>query len=210
LRQRNSILAGGRDHGRGSEEGLLDSWDETLVRTGSTVANDRLRYVAQLKHALPDRLFGAEEIRIHYLSSVAVAQATLPEIQAAYRAKLAQARAVDEAAGFTSVGPHRDDLKIFADGKAVSTFGSAGQQRSALLSLYFAQMEIHRNLYGFYPVFMVDDVEAELDDLRLGLFLELIGKRTQTFLTTAKAGLIPSLEGSPQRFEVASGAIVPA
>ena len=52
-------------------------------------------------------------------------------------------------------------MKIYVNGKSLVDFGSAGQQRSGLLSLYFAQMEIHRETHGFYPIFLMDDAEAE-------------------------------------------------
>ncbi len=86
-------------------------------------------------------------------------------------------------------------------------FGSAGQQRSSLLSLYFAQMEIHRKVHEFYPVFLVDDVEAELDDARLRAFIQYLSDRTQTFLTTAKESLLPVVDGRMRRYEIAGGTV---
>jgi DNA replication and repair protein RecF len=69
-------------------------------------------------------------------------------------------------------------------------------------------MEIHRKTHGFYPVFLMDDVEAELDDLRLRAFIEYLSRRTQIFLTTAKESLLPSFTGETRRFEIQSGKIL--
>ena len=105
------------------------------------------------------------------------------------------------------MGPHRDDLKLYVNGKSLGEFGSAGQQRSSLLALYFSQMEIHAREHGFYPVFLVDDAEAELDQERLHTFLHYLAQRTQTVLTSAKDFLVPSLGLDPVRYEVRGGRV---
>jgi DNA replication and repair protein RecF len=207
LRQRNSVLSSARSSGRGVDDHLLDSWDETLVKGGAPLIANRRAYAASMKEMLPTAIFGEEKLALHYISPVRDEACGIEEIESAFRIRLRQARARDLQLGFTTVGPHRDDLKLFLDGKPLAEFGSAGQQRSALLSLYFAQMEIHQHTHGFYPVFLVDDVEAELDDERLRIFLRYLTDRTQTFLTTAKESLLPALSGSGRRFEISQGKI---
>jgi len=86
-------------------------------------------------------------------------------------------------------------------------YGSAGQQRSSLLALYFSQMEIHHGIHGFYPIFIVDDAEAELDEPRLNIFLEYLSRRTQTLLTSAKDIHLPILSGEFRKMEVCNGTI---
>jgi DNA replication and repair protein RecF len=105
------------------------------------------------------------------------------------------------------VGPHRDELKLFVNGKSLVDFGSAGQQRSGLLSLYFSQMEIHRKTHGFYPVFLVDDAEAELDTQRIDTFLKFLSQRTQTFLTSAKDFMLTAIPESTRHFSVKNGMV---
>jgi DNA replication and repair protein RecF len=122
-----------------------------------------------------------------------------------FRTKLSRSRSLDLKRGFTSAGPHRDDLKLFINGKALADFGSAGQQRSCLILLYLSQMEIHRRIHGFYPVFLMDDVEAELDTERLKIFLGYLTERTQTFLATAKPSILPTLVCEVRRFEIDAG-----
>ncbi len=68
-------------------------------------------------------------------------------------------------------------------------------------------MEIHRKLHGFYPVFLVDDVEAELDDARLRSFVQYLSDRTQTFLTTAKESLVPEASGAVRHFRITDGIV---
>jgi recombinational DNA repair ATPase RecF len=68
-------------------------------------------------------------------------------------------------------------------------------------------MEIHAREHGFYPVFLVDDAEAELDQERLHTFLHYLAQRTQTVLTSAKDFLVPSLGLDPVRYEVRGGRV---
>jgi DNA replication and repair protein RecF len=208
LKQRNSILSTSSGIRSGVDETLLESWDEALARAGARIVLNRLRYVQRLKEELQAGQFGAEVLKIHYLSTVPSESQRSDEMEALFRERLRSGRAADQKSGATSVGPHRDDLKLYADGKSLADFGSAGQQRSCLLTLYFAQMEIHRKEHGFYPVFLVDDVEAELDDCRLQAFLRYLSNRTQTFLTTAKEALLPAVPGPIHRFEVKAGTVI--
>jgi DNA replication and repair protein RecF len=207
LKQRNSILSAAREGGRRCDEQLLESWDETIIGAGARIVRNRLSYVEKMKQALIPDLFGSEILKIYYHSTIVESEIEIPQIEARFREKLLQLRSYDRRTGFTSVGPHRDDLKLFVNGKSLVDFGSAGQQRSGLLALYFSQMEIHRNFLGFYPVFLVDDAEAELDQERLSAFLQYLARRTQTFLSSAKDFFLSDMTGDVHRFEIQNGRI---
>jgi DNA replication and repair protein RecF len=205
LKQRNALLSQPGD----IDEALLESWEEALIQNGVRIVAQRKRYVDQIKKQLPTGLFGNDILKLHYISSAAAEEGDPKEIEENFRRKLRNARNNDRKSGFTSIGPHRDEMKIYINGKALPDFGSAGQQRSGLLSLYFAQMEIHREIHGFYPVFLMDDAEAELDEARLTVFLSYLAERTQTFLTTAKESFFrPLLTKKFQHFQVDTGRIV--
>ena len=204
VRHRNRLL-GGIQKVVGEKE--LESWDEAMVREGARLLWNRVRYVDGLKKALPARLFGDEEIKLHYLSTAGEGLESVGDIETKLRERIRASRENDRRMGCTTVGPHRDDLKITINGKSAGSFGSAGQQRSALLTLYFAQMEMHYQNHQFYPLFLMDDVEAELDRHRLGVFLNYLAARTQTFLATAKEETIPRLPGSVVRHTVEQGII---
>jgi DNA replication and repair protein RecF len=208
LKQRNKILASQLEGRSGVDENLLESWDEAIIKPGASILWNRMRYVEQMKQTLPQGLFGSESLKMHYVSTITSDPMDVIRIQECFRQRLIQARASDKGIGYTSVGPHRDDLKLFLNGKSLVDFGSSGQQRSSLLSLYFSQMEIHRNTHGFYPLFLVDDAEAELDTLRINSFLQFLSKRTQTFLTSAKDFLLSAVPESTMHFEVQNGKIL--
>jgi DNA replication and repair protein RecF len=207
LKQRNRILASIREGRSVNDENLLASWDEALVRPGAKILWDRRCYAERLKDALPQGLFGPEVLTIHYLSTANVENSSPDRIEEQFRECLLKSQANDLRTGYTSVGPHRDDLKLYLNGKSLADFGSAGQQRSSLFALYFSQMEIHRIFHGYYPVFLVDDAEAELDDKRLNIFLTFLSQRTQVFLTSAKNFLLSAIPEQTRHFQVKNGVI---
>ena len=84
--------------------------------------------------------------------------------------------------GFTTVGPHRDDIKIEANGIDLRSFGSQGQQRTVSLSLKLAELEVFNENLGEYPVLLLDDVLSELDENRQNKLLSYISN-IQTILT---------------------------
>ena len=85
----------------------------------------------------------------------------------------------------TLIGPHRDDLLILLNGKAIKVFGSQGQQRIASLCLKFCELEILKKKLNRHPVLLLDDVLSELDNERELEVLKLIKGRFQTFITTS-------------------------
>jgi len=90
-------------------------------------------------------------------------------------------------------------------------FGSAGQQRSSLIAYQLAQMEVHFDLRGEYPLFLMDDLDAELDEQRIDRLLQVLGAKAQLFITTNKPDFIRgrSIEFTGDRgskvFQVESG-----
>lgn len=209
LKQRNHLLASSIAEYRRIDPALLDSWDEKLVEEGSYVLCNRLAYVEKMKQETVTAFSGRETLEFNYAATGATAVSEIAQVKAEFRERLLAARNADVRKGFTTIGPHRDDLRMLLNGRSLSSFGSAGQQRSCLLLLYFAQMEIHQKMCGFYPVFLMDDVEAELDDRRLQAFLEYLSPRTQTFLTTAKEHALPPLGADARRFRIEEGRILP-
>ena len=94
--------------------------------------------------------------------------------------------------GYTTVGPHRDDIKVTTNGIDVKSFGSQGQQRTAALSLKLAELEIIKQQTGDMPILILDDVLSELDVARLTKLLKFCSL-TQTFISsTDKPERIPN------------------
>lgn len=107
--------------------------------------------------------------------------------------------------GYTSVGPHRDDYDILINDKSLKIYGSQGQQRSAVLSLKIAEIELIYKETEEYPVLLLDDVMSELDDNRQRYLMDSI-TNVQTFITcTSDLHFRNILKGKCNYFKIEDG-----
>src|SRR6185436_17925960 len=111
------------------------------------------------------------------------------------------------AVGHCLVGPHRDDLEIVLDGHEIRVYGSSGQQRSALLLLDLAAISLYNLASEDQPVFVIDDVDAELDERRIRRLLEYLENRTQTFITTSKTIHVEGFFSKANVYEIEDGKV---
>ena len=101
----------------------------------------------------------------------------------------------DSKLAYTTVGIHRDDLKIVVGGIDIRKFGSQGQQRTAALSLKLAETKLFKESSGEYPVLILDDVMSELDDKRQrALFSLLDGIQTIVTCTSFDKSIAPNAD----------------
>ena len=121
--------------------------------------------------------------------------------------RLRQRRQTDIAAGFTTVGPHRDDLHVGIGGLAARVYGSQGQQRSAVLALKMAEASLLKEVTGEQPVALLDDVMSELDVNRQDYVLNHI-EGWQVFITCCEPAAVLRLTGG-SLFRVEKGIITP-
>jgi len=188
INQRNSLL---KELGRSQTENwmMLDVLDEQLIECSAKLWTKRFSFVqilsrwAQEIHASITQ--GHENLSIQYRPSIPVTADMGPdELRDAMQQELTRIREQELYRGNTRVGPHRDDLRLFADGTDLHTYGSQGQQRTAALSLKLAEIELIHQETGTYPILLLDDVLSELDDSRKTHLLEAIRGKVQTFVTT--------------------------
>ena len=122
-------------------------------------------------------------------------------------AELAERRDADLERGFTAHGPHRDDLALVRDRRALRAYGSQGQQRAALLALLFAERELLAERRGRPPLMLLDDVMSELDAERRELLAELLRSGGQAVVPATEAEHVPGArEADVELLFVADGA----
>ncbi|MDP9246202.1 MAG: DNA replication and repair protein RecF [Chloroflexota bacterium] len=190
LEQRNALLRALRDEGRPTTE--LAFWDTELVRLAASISLRRLEAVRELVAPFREaatRFSGADALSLAYAAQVE--GDTLEERSAAYQALLGQKRDRELWQGTTLVGPHREDLAVSAHGRALPTFASRGEQRSAVLSLKLAEAAWIRERVGEPPVFLLDDVLSELDPGRRDALVDALPDDAQTLLTAAFEAGVP-------------------
>ena len=132
---------------------------------------------------------------------------TVGEIEELFMQELSRTSASDIRSGFTSVGPHRDDLDIEIDGVSARSYGSQGQQRSAVLAMKLAEAQILTEFSGESPIVLLDDVMSELDRQRQDYLLNHL-QGQQVFITCCSPETVELLENG-MRFHVDGGAVYP-
>lgn len=187
LRQRNALLAEiAQKRQPGSS---LDPWDEELKIAADPLHRARLEYVrllaAELNEILDRHAYHVREVEVRYRPS---------DLNGLSKLRGAEARG-----RVTLAGPQRDLLELLVDGRPAADVLSGGEQKMIVLFLKFAKIELYRRRREEAPLFLLDDVDAELD---LEILQDLLGRlpeQTQLFSTSAKEAFLASLEAGPHR-----------
>ncbi len=212
LEQRNALLKSLTEST--GDPSQLDYWDNQLANHGSILVAGRQLMITELEKIATKIYYnltsGNEELRLDYRpafspDSLPIQQNGLfripepigslkpsNELQGDFEAALRSNRKEDIARGITTIGPHRDDLRIFSDNVDLSDYGSRGQIRTALLALKMAEVEWMRSKTGQDPVLLLDEVLAELDPQRRSDLLDYLSKYEQAILTTTDLHLFSS------------------
>ena len=177
-----------------AENALLDVWNEQLAITGSNIILLRLNFLKELlkyarqKHS---RISLKETLSIVYNSSIVedidvedVSEWTSAKIAEKFYERLDEKRNEEIIRAQSVVGPHRDDVSFFIDNINSQKFASQGQQRTIVLALKLAETELIRSKTGYNAILLLDDVLAELDDIRQTYLLNGIEEHHQTIITS--------------------------
>lgn len=207
IKQKNALLQAARDQEYSYEKTAeaLAPWNEQLARLATRIHRARLRFVERINEVLEERLFEREALSIRYLSALE-GKGDLSDYETLIVERLALRVQAEIVAGHALVGAHRDDLEITFDGHDLRKFGSAGQQRSALLLLQLANIAVYHATCGEYPLFLIDDIDAELDYTRIARLLDFLDGKTQTFVTTSKESFVAEFGAGARVFRVENGA----
>lgn len=193
LEQRNALLRAAREEMTLSEDEIA-FWDRELVRLSSTISLRRDQLVRELVEpfrAATSRFNGASGLDLAYGGQVE--GTTLEERSIAYEGLLREKKERERWQGTTLVGPHRDDLLVTADGRALPSFASRGEHRSAVLSLKMAEAAWLTARVGEPPVFLLDDVLSELDPGRREALALAIPADAQALVTAATHAALPDV-----------------
>jgi DNA replication and repair protein RecF len=186
---------------------LLAPWNQQLVSLSARIHRSRTRYVGLLQEALEHSLFG-DAISIRYISALE-SKGDLDDYEGLIAGRLQTRMQAEMFAGACLIGPHRDDLSVLFRDLNLRSFGSSGQQRSALITLDLAAISVYHSKHQDYPIFLIDDVDAELDGIRIERLLEYLDGRTQTFVTTSKRNHFERFNQKANFYEVNAGEVRP-
>jgi DNA replication and repair protein RecF len=184
LDQRNALL---KDRDSTMVLETLPIWDEQLCRYAATVVLKRVEFLEKLAPYAEDlHAFLTDGKEKLTLSPCKKYGETVEEIEQTLLRRLRSNYENDLYRGFTTVGPHRDDIDFFIGGMDAKAYASQGQTRTAALSVKLAEVEIFKELSCEYPVLILDDVMSELDLPRRRKLLKRV-EGLQTILTCTHA-----------------------
>lgn len=200
LNQRNKLL---KDlYFQPSLKETLPVWDEQLIHYGRKIIKRRAQFIEEL---------GEIVSRIHHEISGGIEHMQMsyePNIEDIFfEDELLRAKDKDIKYAQTSVGPHRDDLRITIGEIDVRKFGSQGQQRSCALSMKLSEIELVAQTIHDTPILLLDDVLSELDQNRQNCLLSAI-QNTQTMITcTGLEDFVKNRFQLDRVFEVKNGSV---
>jgi DNA replication and repair protein RecF len=206
LQQRNSLLRSIREDGASRAE--LRYWDAAFLDTGGAIVAERRRLLEVLAGPLaaahaeiaPEEA-AAGRLALRYETNAPPQPGETPRDALARR--LIETAEKEVWNGTTLVGPHRDDLVFELDGRDLATFASRGQQRTAILALKLAELDVVTALDGRPPLLLLDDVFSELDPERRSHLVRRIAALPQAFVTTTtRDDLDPELLAIATAWEV--------
>jgi DNA replication and repair protein RecF len=187
LQQRNGLLRAIREETASRDQ--LRYWDKPFLDAGGAVVAARHSLLAQLAGPLGS---AHAEIAPEEAASGRLALQYVTNAPAApgETAREALARRLEETAekeawnGTTLIGPHRDDIGFVMGGRDLASFASRGQQRTAILALKLAELDLVTAHDGRPPLLLLDDVFSELDPARRSHLVRRIAALPQSFVTT--------------------------
>lgn len=187
IEQRNNYLRQIKEEHK--DENLLEIWDEKLAEYAIKIYEYRKEFIEKIIKKIniihQNITNGEEEIELEYITEC--------DDKEKYLELLKQRRKLDIIKGFTTKGIHRDDFMIYINKKEIKIFGSQGQNRTTMLSLKLAELQVIYDEIGEYPILLLDDFMSELDKTRRKNFLENI-EGTQVIITGTEKLDIENLE----------------
>jgi DNA replication and repair protein RecF len=209
LQQRNSLLRLIREETATRDQ--LRYWDEPFLSAGADIVSGRHRLLEELAGPLaaahaeiaPEEA-AAASLGLRYLTNAPLAHGEEPRQALARR--LAETAEKEAWNGTTLIGPHRDDLAFELAGRDLAGFASRGQQRTAILALKLAELDLLATRDGRPPLLLLDDVFSELDPARRSHLVRRIAALPQAFVTTTTLeDLDPALLDIATTWEVRLG-----
>ncbi len=207
LYQRNSLLK--EVSIKKSLVPTLEIWDEHLIQTSVKIMKARYDFVRRLSEKASERhkklTNGEESLKITYEPSFACNMEEDKLKENFYRL-IEKNREKEIYKGTTILGPHRDDINIELNSESTKIYGSQGQQRTSVLSMKLAEIDIIKEETDDFPVLLLDDVLSELDDRRQEFLLESIDGM-QTFITCTEKRFYRKNDDKAAFFYVEGGKI---
>lgn len=187
--QKNNFLKACAKEGT-MDESLLEVFNEQLSITGSNIIYIRKKYLKEIEKIAVEKhrtISETEQLSIRYDCNFLEINSEIEDIEQIkekFDISLKERMQEEIRRCQSCVGPHRDDIIFYINSQEATKFASQGQQRTIVLSLKLSELDIITEKTGEEPILLLDDVLAELDDIRQNYLLKSINQNTQTIITS--------------------------
>jgi DNA replication and repair protein RecF len=225
--QRNALLKQLAEQGGNPEQ--LTFWDERLAKRGAQIIFERIQTIHELD-LIAGRIHheitgGSEVLRLDYQPAYDPlpapenqpaliytppdrTQLSVEKIEEGFLQALKSQQRIEIARGVTTIGPHRDNVRFLSNGIDLGTYGSRGQVRTAMMTMKLSEVEWMKQKTGHWPVLLLDEVLAELDEERRADLLSRVSRSKQSLLTTTDIQLFdPEIITDWQRWRIQNGTL---
>jgi DNA replication and repair protein RecF len=181
LLNRNTLLS------KAPQDSAVDIYEENMALAGSYIVFSRMRFIQAVAQKFSEYFAVIVEQdaggQVRYKPSIHGDAPQREEIRRVFLAQLRKNRNRDLSLGFTTCGPHRDDIVLSIDSKPAKYFGSQGQCRSLSIALRLCALDFLEQKKPKNSIILIDDAFAELDRKRTVHICSLIQGRGQVFIT---------------------------
>ncbi|CCI84625.1 recombination protein F [Lactobacillus pasteurii DSM 23907 = CRBIP 24.76] len=213
LQQKNNYLKQ-LARGQAKDQIFLDVLSDQLAGIAAEIIFRRVQFLNylndQAQEAYEHISLASEKLTIRYRPSVSEIKPSdsVEEIYQKLQLAFKNNKAAEIKKATTLLGPHRDDIAFFLNGKDAHLYASQGQQRSIALSIKLAEIKLVHHVTKEYPLLLLDDVMSELDHGRQSALLNYIHGKTQTFITTTDLeGISWEIIKQPKIYHLESGVV---
>ncbi len=202
LSRRNNLL-----RADSVEMAMLEAIDHVFASTAAQIIMARLNILRTLEvYALDSyqTIGGREALRLKYAVSFPLSSGKInyETVKKDLMDNILSIRSRECHLKNTMIGPHRDDINLYIKENNAKLFASQGQQRNIVIALKLAELETIHKTTGFYPIFLLDEVLAELDAQKREQIIGFLqGSPFQTFLTSVEISLFGDINGKIMRIE---------
>ena len=182
LKQRNTLL---KKH---ADSSSLFAWNVIMARSAEEIVSARQLAIAEINKRVSD-IYGSIADKDHHIDMEYQTQVVSDNYMNALVQRLERSLETDRVRGFTSVGPHRDDLLISIDGTLASLCASRGEARTITLALKIIEVDMIQSVRGRPPILLLDDVFSELDGVRRKMLTSFLSNH-QAIITTTDADVV--------------------
>ncbi len=207
IAQRNSLLKDFYEK-RFFDKTLLEIWDEQIIPLGESIYYKRKTFLDEFipifKQHYSFITNAKEEVDVEYESQLN---------EGSFEELVNQAVDKDKALKYSTVGTHKDDFIYNIGGYPIKKFGSQGQQKSFIIALKLSQFDFTKNIKGYKPILLFDDIFDKLDNDRVSKMMQLVSNNSfgQVFITDAHPeridAIFANIDTDGKIFEVANGLI---